>query len=256
MAAITSTHLADGASDSSLKTFGTEDTKTATAARAAMKTYSVYFAGGLFDLRQLHGNAALAAAIERISKGAFSIRLPQNIEIREFDPQQIRDDDFRAVMGSDLYLGQFDGTELDSGTVAEFMRAKQADIPALLLRTDFRSGGDQGQGKDPWNLMLSHFPRCETLYVDSMAAYKSELSKDRTPRASLEASQRAIDALAGQIIAKLGVLVASKPVLPRGIQEAVYRGIALTTGFKGGDDEAVAFALEALRQKQERGLLL
>jgi hypothetical protein len=40
--------------------------------------------------------------------------------------------------------------------VVEFMLAKFADIPSVLLRTDIRAGGDYRD--EPWNLMTSYFP--------------------------------------------------------------------------------------------------
>ena len=65
---------------------------------------------------------------------------------REMSAQDIRDKDIVTLISCDLALFNFDGPELDSGTVTEFMFAKFADIPSLLLRTDFRRGGDQGSG--------------------------------------------------------------------------------------------------------------
>lgn len=59
----------------------------------------------------------------------------------------IRNRDIKAVMEADLVFFNFDGTDLDSGTVVEFMIAKMLDIPAVLLRTDCRNGGYLG-GED------------------------------------------------------------------------------------------------------------
>jgi len=42
------------------------------------------------------------------------------------------------LLNCDLALFNFDGPELDLGTVVEFLFAKFADIPALILRMDFR----------------------------------------------------------------------------------------------------------------------
>lgn len=70
-----------------------------------------------------------------------------------------------------MALFNFDGAELDSGTVVEFVIAKFADIPAVLLRTDFRRGGDSH--RDPWNLMVSDWPRTEKVIIHSMELYQS-----------------------------------------------------------------------------------
>src|SRR5215469_3858824 len=140
---------------------------------------SVYFAGELFSSKHLLGNAALAEAIARLSDGRFACILPQMLEDRAMSAREIRDQDIVTLLGCDLGIFNFDGPELDSGTVAEFMFAKFADIPSLLLRTDFRRGGDQGG--DPWNLMMSFYPRTRSLCLNSMEIYKKALSPDKSP---------------------------------------------------------------------------
>ncbi len=135
--------------------------------------YSVYFGGELFDLKHLAGNALLAESIYTQSRGKYRCHLPQDFELRGLDPQVIRDQDIIALLDSDLAIFNFDGTELDSGTVIEFMIAKFADIPAVLLRTDLRAAGDQGDAtKDPWNLMASFYPRTEVVRAASLIDYR------------------------------------------------------------------------------------
>src|SRR6516165_627337 len=140
---------------------------------------SVYFAGELFSVKHLVGNAALADAIARLSCSRFVCILPQTLENRAMSAHEIRDQDIVALLNCDLAIFNFDGPELDSGTVAEFMFARFADIPSLLLRTDFRRGGDQGH--DPWNLMISFYPRTRSLCLNSMEIYKRALSLGRSP---------------------------------------------------------------------------
>src|SRR6516165_4048559 len=152
---------------------------------------SVYFAGELFSVKHLLGNAALAEAIARLSCGRFVCVLPQNLEDRAMSAHEIRDQDIVALLNCDLAIFNFDGPELDSGTVAEFMFAKFADIPSLLLRTDFRRAGDQGA--DPWNLMLSFYPRTRTLTANSIQIYKNALATGATP---VEAAHHLIDQIA------------------------------------------------------------
>ena len=83
-----------------------------------------YFAGGLFSHKEIIGNRLLAEAITGVSHGKWEALLPQDAEnqLRD-DPKAIRDNDFEMVLQSDAALFNFDGTELDSGTVAEFMAA-------------------------------------------------------------------------------------------------------------------------------------
>ena len=92
--------------------------------------FSVYFAGELFTHKDLAGNAMLAEAIYARSGGGFRCALPQNFEQRKSRPKGIRDEDILNLLECDLALFNYDGQELDSGTVVEFMFAKFADIPA------------------------------------------------------------------------------------------------------------------------------
>src|SRR4051812_35466214 len=108
--------------------------------------FHYYFGGELFSAKHLHGNAALAEAIYKVSGQRYIAVLPQNLEQREVSTNAVRDQDLRAVVACDLGLFHYDGPELDSGTVVEYMYAKFADIPSVLLRTDFRSGGDHKEG--------------------------------------------------------------------------------------------------------------
>jgi len=82
------------------------------------------------------------------------------------------------VIESDLGLFNFDGADLDSGTVVEFMVAKQLDIPVVLLRTDIRHAGDQSNEGDSWNLMCSNYPRAETVCINAMELYQQAAGND------------------------------------------------------------------------------
>lgn len=139
--------------------------------------FSVYFAGELFTHKDLAGNAMLAEAIYARSGGGFRCALPQNFEQRKSQPKGIRDEDILSLLECDLALFNYDGQELDSGTVVEFMFAKFADIPALVVRSDFRGGGDCSSDPQPlpWNLMASFYPRTETLLIDSARLYKDSV---------------------------------------------------------------------------------
>ncbi|MEM9058500.1 MAG: nucleoside 2-deoxyribosyltransferase, partial [Pseudomonadota bacterium] len=103
---------------------------------------SVYFAGALFSHKDLIGNALVAAAVDRLSDGRYRCLVPQDLEQSSGRAMDIRDQDLRAVIESDLAIFNFDGTDLDSGTVVEFVTAKQLDLPSVLVRSDFRLAGD------------------------------------------------------------------------------------------------------------------
>lgn len=138
-----------------------------------MTTYTVYFAGDLFDHKHLAGNELLAGAVDSRSGGRYACVLPQDLEQASERMVDIRNQDLKQVMACDLGLFNFDGTDLDSGTVVEFMMAKMLDIPSVLLRSDFRASGDQEREGDDWNLMCSFYPRSRTVQFNAMAWYQA-----------------------------------------------------------------------------------
>ena len=145
-----------------------------------MTTYTVYFAGDLFDHKHLAGNELLAGAVDRRSGGRYACVVPQDLEQATERMVDIRNQDLMQVMACDLGLFNFDGTDLDSGTVVEFMMAKMLDIPSVLLRSDFRASGDQEREGDDWNLMCSFYPRSRKVQINAMAWYQ-EARRDGGP---------------------------------------------------------------------------
>jgi nucleoside 2-deoxyribosyltransferase len=210
--------------------------------------FLVYFAGELFSSKHLMGNAALGDAIANLSNRRFRCVLPQTLEDRETTAQAIRDKDIVTLLGCDLALFNFDGPELDSGTVTEFMLAKFADIPSLLLRTDFRRGGDHGE--DQWNLMLSFYPRTKSLFINSMEIYKTALSGGSDP---MQAAHQLIDEIAGMAVKELDRLVRQKPTISNELAEPVFRWLAKMPGFNLCKNEEKV--KEAFARKRANGLL-
>jgi len=137
------------------------------------ESFLIYFAGDLFNHKDLVGNLLLSEAIQKFSSGRYVCVLPQHLEQSTSRSIDIRNNDLSQIIKADLILLNFDGTELDSGTVIEFLFAKALDIPAVILRTDFRAAGDQERG-DPWNLMCSGYPRTRTVSLNAMAWYQEE----------------------------------------------------------------------------------
>ena len=229
--------------------------------------YTVYFGGELFSAKHLLGNAALGEAIHARSGGRYVPLLPQHLEQRDLSAHAVRDEDLRALLSCDLGLFHYDGPELDSGTVVEFMTAKFADIPAVLLRTDFRLSGDQQAGGEPWNLMSSFYPRTKSVVLDAMALYQTRFQRpsagpgDPLP-ASLEnrlgtaAAQGMTDAVADAVIAALDEVCALPPALPAACRAAVYEWLALMPGFQAGHQKEFAADLQRFRAaKESKGLL-
>jgi hypothetical protein len=91
------------------------------------------------------------------------------------------------------------------------------DIPSVILRTDFRAGGDS---YEPWNLMLSGVPRVETILVHGMVSYREARKLMEISRS--EAAVSASRELAGQVIEALDRVRQLPPLLPRSEQAGVY----------------------------------
>ena len=221
--------------------------------------YTIYFAGELFDHKHLIGNALLASHIERLSDGRYRCLLPQDMEQTSSRAVDIRNQDLIGVATCDLALFNFDGSDLDSGTVVEFVYAKLLDIPSVILRTDFRGGGDQDSEGDAWNLMASFYPRTRNVTLNAMAWYQEEAQKGSSVA---DASARYCDRIASAIVAALDEVRAETPHLgaaPDGI-ERLYRwalrfpgsGLAERMAGDGSLEDAIH---RLVRHKLERGLL-
>jgi nucleoside 2-deoxyribosyltransferase len=186
--------------------------------------YTVYLAGELFDLKHLAGNALLSESLSAVSNGRYRPVLPQDIELPSLEPKVIRDMDYAALLGCDAAIFQFDGSDLDSGTVAEFMTAKFADIPSVLLRTGFRRSGDRNS--NPWNLMCDSFPRTESVVVDTMVLYSKEMEKGWM--LGSEVTKVVAYQVAAQLVEKLDTAIATSAVLNEKKQAETRRLIRRT----------------------------
>lgn len=230
-------------------------------------SYTYYHAGPLFTLGELHTNTLLSRAIKSESNARFIPLLPQDLEQRDRSPHAIRDQDIITLLSADLALFVYDGTELDSGTVVEFMVAKMADIPAVILRTDFRGAGDQameceGEGGDPWNLMCGYYPRMEKVIVNSILAYKTGLAtamrsgRVSGPDVPLLAGELMLDEVAREVIQAFERVLQRPAALPADLRESVYKWLGIMPGFRDGMVEGNEEAMLTLcREKAEKGLL-
>ena len=217
--------------------------------------YTVYFAGPLFDHKILQGNALLASHIEDVSEGRYHCVLPQNLEQRGVSSREIRDQNLRALMECDLALFNFDGSDLDSGTVAEYMYAKTLDIPTVVLRTDFRHGGDQESGGNPWNIMVSFYPRTEVLHVDAMQRYTQALAEGGSAQ---DVSARIQRRIATEVIRLLDIVREESPILEGGRTNAenTYRwALQLAGGSLTSWATRTRYVRGVVDRKIEQGML-
>ncbi|MCL5436370.1 MAG: nucleoside 2-deoxyribosyltransferase [Candidatus Dependentiae bacterium] len=133
-------------------------------------SYAVFFSGALFNHRDLAGNELLAKALAVVSQDRYRPVLPQRWFADGELCTRTRNKDIRGELEADIVLFNFDGTELDSGTVVEYMIAKMLDMPAVALRTDVRRSGDCS-GLN-WNLMVSGYPRTRVIEPQSSVWYR------------------------------------------------------------------------------------
>jgi nucleoside 2-deoxyribosyltransferase len=228
------------------------------------RNYSVYLGGELFSLKHLIGNAWLAEAIYEKSHGRYRCVLPQDFgSLRGRSGRAIRDYNLRALVACDLALFNFDGPDLDSGTVVEFMCAKFADMPSVLLRTDIRNAGDYRD--EPWNLMASYFPRTTTVVVPSLFNYRGALqprhrrklepSLHLAGQHSSVAAQHVSEQVAAQCVRALDRVLAIEPILPKHLREEAYQWLGLLSGVRGKERQLRKEFESYLETKVERELL-
>jgi len=187
--------------------------------------YNLYFGGSLFDHKDLIGNALLASYLEKGSEGRYRCFLPQTLAQKNATAVDIRNQDIKQIIECDLALFNFEGTELDAGTVVEFMFAKLLDIPSVIMRSDFRSSGEKELGGEDWNLMCSFYPRTRVVQFNAIEFHQQALNESR----SLE---EAMDCLYARITSLLIKSLESVTGLP-----PVFRGD------KGGLEELYQWAL-------------
>jgi hypothetical protein len=178
--------------------------------------------------------------------------LPQHLAQTTAPPVEIRNQDLQQVMRCDLALFNFDGSELDSGTVVEFMFAKFLDIPAVLLRSDFRAAGDQGQDGEAWNLMCSFYPRTKIVQFNAMVWYQQAMQAGGTFQ---DVQQRLYERIATAVVQSLDA-VRHEPPLPKADVESLYRW---ALHFPGGGFEAACAASvcidKLVAEKRAKGLV-
>lgn len=230
--------------------------------RKKKSTYTVYFAGEMFDAKHLVGNAYLAEAIYEKSHGRFLCVMPQNLDTTGMQARAIRDLDLRTLLDCDLAVFNYDGTDLEPGTVVEFMFAKFADIPSVLLRTDVRGGGGEHRAQ-PWNLMTSFFPRTATVISPAFPAYRTvNLRHRRLPATtrlagqySTATAQVVCDRIAALVVKALERMVRTEPVMPKHLRVEVYNWLAILPRLHGRPKELRKSLEKILEQKVRKDLL-
>lgn len=214
--------------------------------------FTIYIAGDMFDHKHVIGNATLADFIERVSEGRYACRVPQDFEMVKARAVDVRNIDLMEVMKCDLGIFNFDGPDVDSGTIVEFMFAKMLDIPSVILRTDFRVAGDGD--KEGWNLMATNYPRTNNVKIHSLAWYRE--AREQTDSLT-ELTDKLYTRIATDIIAALDDVRQQPPVAKPGsiTPEIIYQWALQfpASGFaeRCGD----GFVENVLVRKKAKGLI-
>ena len=139
------------------------------------------------------------------------------------------------------------------------MYAKMLDIPTVILRTDFRHSGDQGAGGDPWNLMVSYYPRTRILYLDGMQWYQEALAEGGD---ATQVSARYQRRIATEVIGLLDEVRGEAGIMEGGRQgaESTYRWALRLAGggladLVAGDGSLDGYVETIVSRKIEKGLL-
>ena len=172
--------------------------------------FTIYFAGSLFNHKDLTGNALLAEYIEKCSDNRYRCCLPQNVEQHQTTALDIRNKDFLKLVECDLGLFNFDGTELDAGVVVEFMLAKFLDMPTVIFRSDIRNCGEKEVGGDDWNFMCSFYPRTRVVKFNAIISYQEAVEESQTLG---EAIENYYSRIAPLIVENLDLVRTEKPLL-------------------------------------------
>ena len=217
--------------------------------------YTIYFAGALFDHKELIGNAILASYINKLSKEKYRCILPQDLEQSTNRAVDIRNQDLNCVLSCDLAIFNFDGTELDSGTVVEFLYAKTLDIPALIIRSDFRGSGDQNREGDQWNLMASFYPRTRKLEFNAMEWYQKEIKALSDDQHIFDTADRLYKKIANSVITELDTVIQDSPLLSTDQGQAfnLYRWASVFPG--SSLTEIVPNIDDIIISKKNKGLI-
>ncbi len=205
----------------------------------------------------------LAEAISELSDQRYCSVLPQNFPARCKSLRQVRDQKLLNLLECDLALFNFDGAEIEAGAVVEFMTAKFADIPTVILRTDSRGLNDAPEDIHPWTLMAHFFPRTEVEELNAASIYQNVFEEFPMTDASdvlIEERSSEVSRTMVRVIAQAVVdafdRVCEQPTRMHEMEpEIVYNWLSRFFGAEISASECQQTLQRALARKRERGLL-
>ena len=186
-----------------------------------------FYGGELFNTRDLVGNLFLLDALRRLSGGKYDFYVAQEQCDQNVTHKIIKDKDTVGLVESEVALFAFEGVELDSGTVVEFMQAKTLDIPAVVYRSDIRGGSGEeaiDDRRNRWNLMCSFYPRVRTVYLSAIVDYQEvyrQANGDNVPANTV--AQAYSEYIARILLEAMDEVMASPPILNQESKETLKR---------------------------------
>ncbi len=224
---------------------------------------NIYFAGDQFTHKDLIGNAMLAEAISELSDQRYCCVLPQNFPARSKSAHVVRDEKLLHLIECDLALFNFDGAEIEAGGVVEFMTAKFADIPTVILRTDCRGMDRSPNDIHPWSVMAHFFPRTEVEELNAADIYQNifeefpmtDASDVLIEERSSEVSRTMVRVIAQAVVDAFD-RVCDQPTRMHEMEpDMVYGWLARFFGAEVSSKECHQSIQRALARKRSRGLL-
>ena len=227
--------------------------------RSAGGRIRAFFGGELFSSKHLIGNLCLAEALEKVSNGKYKFYLAQNECDQEVTHKAIKDKNSIALSESEVAIFAFEGVEIDSGTVVEFLQAKTLDVPSVVYRTDFRGGsGEAGidEKRNAWNLMVSFYPRTKIVYMYSILDYRSVYLN---AKGELEPAQKVANAyseyMANIIANAMDEVMASPPLLAPAEKEKLRSQCLMLWGIDVEEAQQLEQKAQRLVVSEPEGLL-
>lgn len=146
--------------------------------------YTIYLAGGLFNAGERLHNLFLEKCLKKLG---YEVILPQRESLKFFDGKNFNIDGIvedckqSCIDPENIYVGNSDGADSDSGTCVEYGIAITATGRAVVFRTDFRTALEKEVGL---NAMLRGrgtaliYKPCFFTELDQVEEFYSELAQE------------------------------------------------------------------------------
>lgn len=146
---------------------------------------NLYLAGGLFNAAQRLHNVRLKEALEELG---YEVILPQeracnffDSQTKIFDTKKIAEDCRECCKDpGNIFVGNLDGADADSGMAVEFSTAWDVTGRAILYRTDFRTDMERELGVNAMfqceNVEIIYYP-CFWANEEGIKIFYRELAK-------------------------------------------------------------------------------